>query len=155
MDIVPFCSIDHYTAKDWRITLNFYLLSRSFSFVQLIYYSSSAPPLRLSNFLLSFLLLLNLSLSPLCRLLQIIPENTPLQRAFSVADDVLRQGVVGISEIIIRWLIDHFCPLLDNAIRRLYNSEIINICFKNYRLVNVQAALSHYCDSLNNHRALS
>lgn len=36
------------------------------------------------------------------RLLEIIPENTPLQRAFSVADDVLRQGVVGISEIIIR-----------------------------------------------------
>ncbi len=36
------------------------------------------------------------------RLLQIIPEGTPLQRAFSVADDVLRQGVVGISEIIIR-----------------------------------------------------
>lgn len=36
------------------------------------------------------------------RLLQIIPENTPVQRAFSVADDVLRQGVVGISEIIIR-----------------------------------------------------
>lgn len=36
------------------------------------------------------------------RLLQIIPESTPLQRAFSVADDVLRQGVVGISEIIIR-----------------------------------------------------
>jgi cell division protein FtsZ len=36
------------------------------------------------------------------RLLQIIPENTPLQQAFSVADDVLRQGVVGISEIIIR-----------------------------------------------------
>eukprot|EP01040_Poterioochromonas_malhamensis_P010019 gene10019-10889_t len=36
------------------------------------------------------------------KLLEIIPENTPLQRAFSVADDVLRQGVVGISEIIIR-----------------------------------------------------
>ena len=36
------------------------------------------------------------------RLLQIIPENTPLERAFSVADDILRQGVVGISEIIIR-----------------------------------------------------
>jgi len=36
------------------------------------------------------------------RLLQIIPENTPLERAFTVADDVLRQGVVGISEIIIR-----------------------------------------------------
>lgn len=27
------------------------------------------------------------------RLLQIIPENTPLQKAFAVADDVLRQGV--------------------------------------------------------------
>ena len=26
------------------------------------------------------------------RLLQIVPENTPLQRAFIVADDVLRQG---------------------------------------------------------------
>jgi hypothetical protein len=26
------------------------------------------------------------------RLLQIIPENTPLERAFTVADDVLRQG---------------------------------------------------------------
>ena len=36
------------------------------------------------------------------RLLQTIPENTPLQSAFSVADDVLRQGVVGISDIIIR-----------------------------------------------------
>lgn len=36
------------------------------------------------------------------RLLQIIPPDTPLQQAFAVADDVLRQGVVGISEIIIR-----------------------------------------------------
>jgi len=36
------------------------------------------------------------------RLLQIVPENTPLQKAFTVADDVLRQGVVGISEIIVR-----------------------------------------------------
>jgi len=36
------------------------------------------------------------------RLLEIIPENTPVQRAFAVADDVLRQGVVGISDIIIR-----------------------------------------------------
>ena len=36
------------------------------------------------------------------RLLQIIPDNTPVQRAFSVADDVLRQGIVGISEIIIK-----------------------------------------------------
>lgn len=36
------------------------------------------------------------------RLLQIIPENTPLQKAFSVADDVLRQGIIGISEIITR-----------------------------------------------------
>jgi len=36
------------------------------------------------------------------KLLQIIPENTPVERAFSVADDILRQGVVGISDIIIR-----------------------------------------------------
>ena len=36
------------------------------------------------------------------RLLQTVPENTPLQSAFSVADDVLRQGVVGISDIIVR-----------------------------------------------------
>jgi cell division protein FtsZ len=36
------------------------------------------------------------------RLLEIIPEQTPLTKAFSVADDILRQGVVGISEIIIR-----------------------------------------------------
>merc|ERR1719331_1875148 len=36
------------------------------------------------------------------RLLQIVPENTPLEDAFLVADDVLRQGVVGISEIIIK-----------------------------------------------------
>jgi len=36
------------------------------------------------------------------KLLQIIPENTPLEKAFSVADDILRQGVVGISDIIIR-----------------------------------------------------
>ncbi len=36
------------------------------------------------------------------RLLQIIPEGTPVQNAFMMADEVLRQGVVGISEIIIR-----------------------------------------------------
>jgi len=36
------------------------------------------------------------------RLLEIIPENTPLQASFAVADDILRQGVVGISEIIVR-----------------------------------------------------
>jgi len=36
------------------------------------------------------------------KLLEIIPENTPLERSFAVADDILRQGVVGISEIIIR-----------------------------------------------------
>ena len=31
-----------------------------------------------------------------------MPENTPLSDAFLVADDILRQGVVGISEIIIK-----------------------------------------------------
>merc|ERR1719329_1777132 len=36
------------------------------------------------------------------KLLQIVPENTPLQDAFLVADDILRQGVVGISEIIVK-----------------------------------------------------
>lgn len=36
------------------------------------------------------------------KLLDIIPENTPLEAAFRVADDILRQGVVGISEIIVR-----------------------------------------------------
>lgn len=34
------------------------------------------------------------------RLLDIADENTPLQDAFLLADDVLRQGVQGISDII-------------------------------------------------------
>lgn len=34
------------------------------------------------------------------RLLQVVAENTPLQDAFRLADDVLRQGVQGISDII-------------------------------------------------------
>ena len=36
------------------------------------------------------------------RLLDIVEEGTPLQEAFCVADDILRQGVVGISEIIVK-----------------------------------------------------
>jgi len=36
------------------------------------------------------------------KLLDIIPSNTPMRRAFAVADDILRQGVVGISDIIIK-----------------------------------------------------
>lgn len=36
------------------------------------------------------------------KLLQIVPEGTPVKDAFLVADDILRQGVVGISEIIVR-----------------------------------------------------
>lgn len=36
------------------------------------------------------------------KLLEITAANIPLERAFSVADDILRQGVVGISEIIVR-----------------------------------------------------
>jgi len=36
------------------------------------------------------------------KLLSIVPEATPLTDAFLVADDILRQGVVGISEIIIK-----------------------------------------------------
>lgn len=34
------------------------------------------------------------------RLLDVSEEKTPLQEAFSLADDVLRQGVQGISDII-------------------------------------------------------
>lgn len=34
------------------------------------------------------------------RLLDVVDENTPLQDAFLFADDVLRQGVQGISDII-------------------------------------------------------
>lgn len=36
------------------------------------------------------------------RLLSLVDQNTPLHRAFCLADDVLRQGVIGISEIILR-----------------------------------------------------
>jgi cell division protein FtsZ len=36
------------------------------------------------------------------KLLDIIPDDTPINRAFAVADDILRQGVVGISDIIIK-----------------------------------------------------
>jgi cell division protein FtsZ len=36
------------------------------------------------------------------KLLEIIPDDTPVMAAFQVADDILRQGVVGISEIIVR-----------------------------------------------------
>jgi len=36
------------------------------------------------------------------KLLEIVPEDTPVQDAFLVADDILRQGVIGISEIIIK-----------------------------------------------------
>ena len=36
------------------------------------------------------------------KLLEIIPDDIPVLAAFKVADDILRQGVVGISEIILR-----------------------------------------------------
>jgi len=36
------------------------------------------------------------------KLLQIIEPNTPLDQSFKVADDILRNGVVGITEIIVR-----------------------------------------------------
>lgn len=35
-------------------------------------------------------------------LLQTVPENTPISEAFVMADDILRQGVIGITEIILR-----------------------------------------------------
>lgn len=34
------------------------------------------------------------------QLLEIVPEGLPLQEAFSIADEILRQGIMGISEII-------------------------------------------------------
>lgn len=33
---------------------------------------------------------------------QVLEQNTPLDKAFKVADDILRNGVVGITEIIVR-----------------------------------------------------
>lgn len=36
------------------------------------------------------------------KLLDIVPENAPITEAFAVADDVLRQAVIGITEIILR-----------------------------------------------------
>jgi cell division protein FtsZ len=36
------------------------------------------------------------------KLLQIIEQNTPVDKAFKVADDILRNGVVGITEIIVK-----------------------------------------------------
>ena len=36
------------------------------------------------------------------KLLKIVPDDTPVTAAFQAADDILRQGVVGISEIIVR-----------------------------------------------------
>jgi cell division protein FtsZ len=36
------------------------------------------------------------------KLLQMIPPETPLEQAFLVADDILRQGVVGIADVIVR-----------------------------------------------------
>jgi len=36
------------------------------------------------------------------KLLSIVPANTPVSEAFLVADDVLRQGIIGISEIIVK-----------------------------------------------------
>jgi hypothetical protein len=46
------------------------------------------------------------------RLLDLVEEGTPLQEAFCVADDILRQGVVGISDIVRRtegsaWSVPH------------------------------------------------
>ena len=36
------------------------------------------------------------------KLLSAVPANTPVQDAFLVADDILRQGIIGISEIIVK-----------------------------------------------------
>ena len=36
------------------------------------------------------------------KLLQIVPDNLPLERSFAVADEILRQGITGISDIIVK-----------------------------------------------------
>ena len=36
------------------------------------------------------------------KLLEIVPEGVPLQEAFSMADEILRQGITGISDIVIK-----------------------------------------------------
>ena len=36
------------------------------------------------------------------KLLQILPDSVPINEALSCADDILRQGVVGISDIIVQ-----------------------------------------------------
>ena len=36
------------------------------------------------------------------KLLQIVPDDLPLERSFAVADEILRQGITGISDIIVK-----------------------------------------------------
>ena len=36
------------------------------------------------------------------KLLEIVPEGVPLQDAFSLADEILRQGITGISDIVVK-----------------------------------------------------
>ena len=36
------------------------------------------------------------------KLLEIVPEGVPLQEAFSLADEILRQGITGISDIVVK-----------------------------------------------------
>jgi cell division protein FtsZ len=57
------------------------------------------------------------------KLLRIVPENTPVTDAFLVADDILRQGVVGISEIIIK-------------------TGLVNVDFADVRAVMTDAAVA-------------
>ena len=60
------------------------------------------------------------------QLLQIVPENTPLTDAFLVADDILRQGVVGISEIIIK-------------------PGLVNVDFADVRTIMGNAGINVFC----------
>ena len=54
------------------------------------------------------------------RLLDIADEQTPLQNAFQLADDVLRQGVQGISDIITVCQIDGNCMCHPNLSECLF-----------------------------------
>ena len=58
------------------------------------------------------------------KLLQVVPKGTPIVKAFQVADDVLRQGIQGVSDLIV-------------------NPALINLDFEDVRTVMKNKGLAH------------
>src|SRR5574344_139390 len=58
------------------------------------------------------------------KLLQVVPKGTPIVKAFQVADDVLRQGIQGVSDLIV-------------------NPALINLDFNDVRTVMSDKGLAH------------